>query len=165
MKENARLFVTYNGGRNYPECFSLSIREIYSVKALGGYKKVALTGGELFLYPGKLMKLIKQLKKVNKHCEVYIYTECLDLRDYEKILNLVDGITVTLSANATDEDIRNLKYMSEYLYGEDIDMSLFIDKEVYNRYDLRNIRMETWDVVGALKYIPAANEELLYMQI
>ena len=32
--------------------------------------------------------------------------------DYGKILNQLDGITVTLHAEATDDDIRNLKYMS-----------------------------------------------------
>ena len=64
----------------------------------------------------------------------------------------------------TDEDIRNLKYMSSNLYDEDLDMRLFIDKRVYDRYDLSNICMKTWDVVRKLEWKekcdPAENEEL-----
>lgn len=52
------------------------------------------------------------------------------------ILKHLDGITVTVHAEATDEDIRNLKYMSSNIYDEDLDMRLFIDKRVYDRYDL-----------------------------
>ena len=76
----------------------------------------------------------------------------------------MDGITVTVHAEATDEDIRNLKYMSSNLYDEDLDMRLFIDKRVYDRYDLSNICMKTWDVVRKLEWKekrdPAENEEL-----
>lgn len=173
MTETARLIVTYDCDRNCPGCCNktgkVKAREIYSVKALGRYKEVVITGGEPFLYPRKLLKFIKQLKKVNRHCKVYIYTACLRLEYYDKILNLVDGVTVTLHAEATDDDIRNLKYMSENLWGEPIDMRLFIDTRVYDRYDLRNIKMETWDVVRKLEWKedckPEDNEELLYLQI
>lgn len=173
MKETARLIVTYDCDRNCPGCCNKSglvnAREIYSVNALGGHKEVVITGGEPFLYPRKLLKFIKQLKKANRNCKVYIYTACLHLEDYDKILNLVDGITVTLHAEATNEDIRSLKYMSEHLWGEMIDMRLFIDTRVYDRYDLRNIRLQTWDVVRKLEWKedckPADNEELLYLQI
>ena len=47
---------------------------------------------------------------------------------------------------------------------EDLDMRLFIDKRVYDRYDLSNICMKTWDVVRKLEWKekcdPAENEEL-----
>ena len=50
------------------------------------------------------------------------------------------------------------------LYDEDLDMRLFIDKRVYDRYDLSNICMKTWDVVRKLEWKekcdPAENEEL-----
>ena len=87
------------------------------------------------------------------------------LKDYHPvILKHLDGITVTVHAEATDEDIRNLKYMSSNLYDEDLDMRLFIDKRVYDRYDLSNICMKTWDVVRKLEWKekcdPAENEEL-----
>ena len=76
----------------------------------------------------------------------------------------MSDITVTVHAEATDEDIRNLKYMSSNLYDEDLDMRLFIDKRVYDRYDLSNICMKTWDVARKLEWKekcdPAENEEL-----
>lgn len=166
MKDTAKLLLNLDGTSRTKLA---NAREICSVKELGGYKEIVITGGEPFLYPRKLLKFIKQLKKVNRYCNVYIHTACLHLGDYEKILNLVDGITVTLHAEASDDDICDLKYMSEYLYGEMIDMRLLIDSNVYDRYDLRNIKMETWNVVRKLEwraeYKPADNEELLYLQI
>lgn len=166
MKDIAKLILDYD----ITSMTKLAnFKEIYSVKELGGYKEVVIAGGEPFLYPGKLLKFIKQLKKVNRNCNVYIHTACLHLEDYDKILDLVDGVTVTLNADATDDDIRNLKYMSENLWGDPLDMRLFIDARVYDRYDLRNIHMDSWDVVRKVdwkaEYKPADNEELLYLQI
>mgnify|MGYP005913316459 CR=1 FL=1 len=96
--------------------------------------------------------------------KIYLYTACLTMDDHPVILKHLDGITVTVHAEATDEDIRNLKYMSSNLYDEDLDMRLFIDKRVYDRYDLSNICMKTWDVVRKLEWKekcdPAENEEL-----
>lgn len=90
--------------------------------------------------------------------------EKVTMDDHPVILKHLDGITVTVHAEATDEDIRNLKYMSSNLYDEDLDMRLFIDKRVYDRYDLSNICMKTWDVVRKLEWKekcdPAENEEL-----
>lgn len=173
MKDTARLIVTYDCERNCPGCCnkngSVKAREIYSVMELSEYKEIVITGGEPFLRPKNLLDFIRRLKKVNRRCKVYIYTACLYLDVYDRILNLVDGITVTLHAEATDEDIRDLKYMSEHLWGEMIDMRLFIDTRVYDRYNLRNIKMETWDVVRKLEWKEvcdlADNEELLYLPI
>ena len=82
---------------------------------------------------------------------------------------ITDGITVTLHAEATDDDIRNLKYMSYNLYGEDLDMRLFIDRRVYEKYDLSNICLKTWDVVRKLEWKekcdPADNEDLLLFHL
>lgn len=85
------------------------------------------------------------------------------------ILKYLDGITVTVHAEAADEDIRNLKYMSDNLYGEELDMRLFIDKRVYEKYDLSNICLKTWDVVRKLEwkenYTPAEHEDLLLFHL
>ena len=113
--------------------------------------------------------------KAYKHIETGVVIElcCKIFGKPEEILNKFDfTITkfayykeeVTVHAEATDEDIRNLKYMSSNLYDEDLDMRLFIDKRVYDRYDLSNICMKTWDVVRKLEWKekcdPAENEEL-----
>lgn len=132
--------------------------------ALKDYEEVVITGGEPMINPAQLYTVIKMLRKQNKRQKIYLYTACLTMDDHPVILKHLDGITVTVHAEATDEDIRNLKYMSSNLYDEDLDMRLFIDKRVYDRYDLSNICMKTWDVVRKLEWKekcdPTENEEL-----
>lgn len=165
VKDTAKLILDYDKNS---EIKPANAKEICSVKELEEYKVVEIIE-ELLFYPKKLMKFIKELKKANRRCKIYVFTDCLWLDDYQKILNLVDGVTVMLGADATEEDIRNLKYMSKNLYGESIDMRLFVNVEVYGRYDLSNIRMGAWDVVRKVVHIEerelADNEELLYLQI
>ena len=172
MKKTARVIITYKCNRNCPGCCNTTnqdVREISSTKELAQYEEVVITGGEPFLYPNELLLFIRTLKRNNPKQKIYIYTARLDIDAYTKVLNKVDGITVTLHAEATDDDIRDLKYMSENLWGEDIDMRLFIDTRVYEKYDFSNIRMSTWDVVRKLQWkdncTPASNEDLLYLPL
>lgn len=121
------------------------------------------------LFANSLLNFIKKLKRQNRGQKIFLYTAYLRMDEHIKILNKLDGITVTLHAEATDDDIRNLKYMSENLYGECLDMRLFVDERVYSKYDLSNICMETWDVVRKLQWKekcdPAEHEDLLFLPI
>lgn len=173
MKQTARVIVTLVCDRSCPGCCNTNgldgIQEV-NLERLKDYEEVVLTGGEPLLMGDKfLVQLIKKLRKQNKNQSIYLYTANLALDEHEKVLDLLDGITVTLHAEATDNDIRSLKYMSENLYGEPLDMRLFIDERVYDRYDLSNIRMSTWDVVRKLKWLdrcePADNEDLLMLRL
>lgn len=172
MKRTARLIVTYSCDRNCPGCCNNQPQNVTKVdiKSLRGYEEVVLTGGEPMLLGDKfLIGLIKTLRKQNKNQRIYLYTANTSLDEHIKVLDLLDGVTVTLHAEATDDDIRGLKYMSEYLWGEDLDLRLFIDERVYGRYDLSNIRMSAWDVVRKLQWKdkcePADNEDLLMLEL
>ena len=172
MKKTARVIVTLACNRKCPGCCNETIGKVASIgdiSVLSDYEEVVITGGEPMLNPDSLLRFIKALKKQNKRQRVYLYTACLSMDDYGKILNQLDGITVTLDAEATDDDIRNLKYMSHNLYGEDLDMRLFIDRRVYEKYDLSNICLKTWDVVRKLEWKekcdPADNEDLLLFHL
>lgn len=172
MKKTARVIITYKCNRQCHGCCNSQpqeIREISNIERLAGYEEVVLTGGEPMLNPKELMGFIKKLKKQNKNQRIYLYTACMELDEHMKLLNMLDGVTVTLHAEATDEDIRGLKYMSENLWGENVDLRLFIDERVYEKYNLSNIRMSTWDVVRKLKWKekcePAEHEDLLCFPI
>lgn len=156
MKKTARVIITSKCDRKCPGCCNSKLDYTSLAKVIGGitalkdYEEVVITGGEPMINPAQLYTVIKMLRKQNKRQKIYLYTACLTMDDHPVILKHLDGITVTVHAEATDEDIRNLKYMSSNLYDEDLDMRLFIDKRVYDRYDLSNICMKTWDVVRKL---------------
>lgn len=170
MKKTARVIITSKCDRKCPGCCNSKLDYTSLAKVIGGitalkdYEEVVITGGEPMINPAQLYTVIKMLRKQNKRQKIYLYTACLTMDDHPVILKHLDGITVTVHAEATDEDIRNLNYMSSNLYDEDLDMRLFIDKRVYDRYDLSNICMKTWDVVRKLEWKekcdPAENEEL-----
>jgi organic radical activating enzyme len=172
MKRTARVIVTYQCDRNCPGCCNsklFNVPKISNISELRDYEEVVLTGGEPMLFANSLLNFIKKLKRQNRGQKIFLYTAYLRMDEHIKILNKLDGITVTLHAEATEDDIRNLKYMSENLYGEDLDMRLFIDKRVYEKYDLSNICLKTWDVVRKLEwnenYTPADNEDLLLFHL
>lgn len=148
MKKTARVIITSKCDRKCPGCCNSKLDYTSLAKVIGGitalkdYEEVVITGGEPMINPAQLYTVIKMLRKQNKRQKIYLYTACLTMDDHPVILKHLDGITVTVHAEATDEDIRNLKYMSSNLYDEDLDMRLFIDKRVYDRYDLSNICME-----------------------
>lgn len=172
MKKTARVIVTYKCDRNCRGCCNgkpHDIREIESPKALRKYEEIVITGGEPFLDPKALKFFIKDLRRQNRKVKIFLYTAYLHADEYKRILGLLDGMTVTLHAECTDDDIRNLKYMSNGLDGEELDLRLFIDTRVYEKYDLSNIDFSAWDVVRKLEWKeecrPAENEDLLYLQI
>lgn len=148
MKKTARVIITSKCDRKCPGCCNSKLDYTSLAKVIGGitalkdYEEVVITGGEPMINPAQLYTVIKMLRKQNKRQKIYLYTACLTMDDHPVILKHLDGITVTVHAEATDEDIRNLKYMSSNLYDEDLDMRLFIDKRVYDRYDLSNICMK-----------------------
>lgn len=149
MKKTARVIVTLACNRKCPGCCNETIGKVASIgdiSVLSDYEEVVITGGEPMLNPDSLLRFIKALKKQNKRQRVYLYTACLSMDDYGKILNQLDGITVTLHAEATDDDIRNLKYMSHNLYGEDLDMRCSSTVE-YMKNMIYQYRLKTWDVV------------------
>ena len=172
MKKTTRVIVTLACDRNCSGCCNETIGKVASISdisILSDYEEVVITGGEPMINPHTLLRFIKALRKQNKRQKIYLYTACLTMDDHPVILKYLDGITVTVHAETTDEDIRNLKYMSDNLYGEELDMRLFIDKRVYEKYDLSNICMKTWDVIRKLEWkencTPADNEDLLLFHL
>lgn len=135
---------------------------------LKDYKKVVITGGEPFLLNDLwLENFIIGLLNQNEDQFIYLYTAETALWRHRKVLDVLDGITVTLHAECTDDDIRNLKELPCYIKTS-IDTRLFIDSKVYDRYDLPNINLSWWDVIRKLRWKdhcdPADNEDLFILE-
>lgn len=175
MKKTARVILTFLCNRNCPGCCNESLNPsdyhmIKNINELEKYNEVVLTGGEPFLLSAKLLvRLVKRLHTMNK--KVFLYTSNLaNFKDMMKVVRHIDGLTLTLHAECTDKDITGLAILSELLYtGRCMNLRLFIDKRVYDRYDLSNIDFGAWDVIRKLEWKekcePAFNEDLLYMPI
>lgn len=164
MRKVARLIITEKYDANVPgenlnhEEVRNKTTEIMAYKNdifenLKEYEEIVITGGDPFVVPERTLRnLVKELKRQDKKRKISICTTCLRADEYGKILNLIDGITVIVRPGVTDDDICDLKYMSENLYGAMLDLKLLIDKSIYKKYDLRNTSMSTWDVVRKIKW-------------
>ena len=171
MKKTARVIITYACDRKCPGCCNTmehDIQNITDIKELKEYKEIVITGGEPLLYPQEVLDFINELRK--QDCKIFLYTAKTDIwkEKYAEILKQLDGITVTLHAECTDDDIRNLQLFAKQKV-DNYDARLFIDTRVYDRYDVSNIDFSPWNVVRKLRWKkechPAPNEDLLYFSI
>jgi len=61
------------------------------------YEEILLTGGEPFLHPEIIAKTVEEIRSQNNKAKIYIYTAYVkNVIDVLAILNIVDGITLTL---------------------------------------------------------------------
>lgn len=171
MKDTARVIVTTRCNRCCLGCCNDSLKDIprITMKQLKDYKKVVITGGEPFLLGDNwLHSFILGLCEQNEEQYIYLYTADLKLWRHHDVISMLDGITVTLHAECTDEDVRDLRDASNSLSQYVQDKRLFIDSRVYDRYDLSNIKLTAWNVVRKLHWKdhcdPADNEDLFILE-
>lgn len=171
MKDTARVIVTTRCNRCCLGCCNDSLKNIpcITMAQLKDYRKVVITGGEPFLLNDNWLKnFIIGLCEQNEEQYIYLYTAELKLWRHHDVISMLDGITVTLHAECTDEDIRDLRDASNSISQYVQDKRLFIDSRVYDRYDLSNINLTAWNVVRKLHWKdhcdPADNEDLFILE-
>lgn len=104
MKKTLRLLLTSECNRDCAGCCNKDwdLEKLPIETSFEGYDEIILTGGEPMLEPGRIIKVSKKIKKVNKKAKIYLYTA-----DTSRNINLngimfyIDGITITLH-NQTD---------------------------------------------------------------
>ena len=83
----------------------------------GQYQQVILTGGEPMLNPQLILEVVDQIKWQNEMTAVILYTAKVD--DWKGILammNVLDGLTVTLHEQKDVVPFFHLDYMMRLLY-------------------------------------------------
>jgi len=81
------------------------LKSLPQVKDYSPYDKIMLTGGEPLMYPDKLYKIIKEIRKANIFANLIVYTSILESDIFFKVLDLVDGITVTIHTPSQVADL------------------------------------------------------------
>ena len=108
----ARIIVTFDCKRNCSYCCNKYTKiikkatDLYDLNDIKDCSEYIITGGEPMLYPDKVIKLIKQLRLLNKKAKIYMYTT-LFKPSLLKIIKLIDGVHYTLHANTTREDMED----------------------------------------------------------
>lgn len=105
IKMKARLIVTYKCNRDCPGCCNKNwkydpAQEIDNYD----YEEIIITGGEPLLFLEKVIELIKDIR-TKSSAKILLYTA--QSRQIMKILNLVDGVCLTLHEQA---DVHSFNY-------------------------------------------------------
>lgn len=171
MKKTARMIATFQCNRNCPGCCNghgNEVKKIEDIHELLGYEEIILTGGEPMLLGNKLIDFIRTLRELCYEGDIYLYTAYWKpITNHINIINAVDGITFTIHAEATDVDIKCLKWLSQNKRLSNFNFSsrLIVDSRCYDRYDFSNIDLTNWDVIRKLQWKdkcePAENEDLI----
>lgn len=111
--KKARLIFTTMCKRNCKGCYmrnwSGKEPEFKTYEQLNEYDEIYITGGEPMLYPLELINTIKIIRK-NSKAKIYLYTALPSPLEYfNKVLELVDGITLTLHQVKDVDLFRSLK--------------------------------------------------------
>lgn len=182
IKTTARVIVTYECNRHCPGCCNghgNAVRKIRDIRELLGYKEIVITCGEPMLLHNKLLMFIIELRDLMYTGNIYIYTATWEGFPSDKsVLEWSNGITYTLHAEATDNDVISCKELSAEIENisdknarrNSLDRKIYswrliIDNRLYDRYDFSNIDLTPWDVIRKLQWKdycePAPNEELV----
>lgn len=91
-----RLLMLEECNRSCPGCcnqyFDLDALEV--CKSYEGYDEILLTGGEPMLYPGKIIKVAEEIRRVNLKAKIYLYTAYPNYHICN-VIDYIDGLTCT----------------------------------------------------------------------
>ncbi len=119
MKKTLRLLLFEDCNRNCEGCCNKQwdLSKLPVVKDFTPYDTIILTGGEPMLYPHRVTSLIDIIRFENPKVKIILYTAMTTkLRELVSILNMIDGLTVTLHDQS---DFAPLLCFDSLIYGID----------------------------------------------
>jgi organic radical activating enzyme len=158
----ARVIVTMACNRHCKNCCNkeevfMQHKVLNDVHDLLTYDEIIITGGEPMLIPDKITLFVRVLRrKLEYEGKIYIYTALFNkdlFSEYKYLFNFINGIHYTVHYESTDQEVMELKLLSQMLkHQHDISSRLAIDSRLYERYDFSNIDFSAWSVVRKLKW-------------
>jgi organic radical activating enzyme len=109
-----RLLFTKKCNRSCPGCCNKDweLDLLPKCKDLVGFDEIIITGGEPLLFVNELSELILNIRKQTT-AKIFIYTAMVEnIKGFNTILKLVDGITLTLH---TKEDLPHFRLLENNL--------------------------------------------------
>lgn len=166
MIRKLRVMVTDYCGKSCDGCCNKSIKPAGEISFNDlvdhHYGEILFTGGDPAMFPLPLVALVTSVKRARGNGPYKLYSY---MSSYPRSMNLMekldhaglDGIHYTIHAEATDEDVMQLKWATDDLSAALLNLRsnrLAIDSRLYDKYDFSNLRLRKWDVVRKMKWLP-----------
>jgi len=122
------------------------------------YDEIILTGGEPMLISNQVAIFLHDLRRNHVYFgKIYLYTALYNRKlelEYMDLFNYIDGLHYTVHYESTDQEVAELKLLSEMLPRKSkISFRLSIDNRLYEKYDFSNIDLSGWSIVRKLKWL------------
>ena len=133
-RKKLRLLLTQACNRKCPRCCNndWDLNSLEKETDYSQYDLIMLTGGEPMLFPDLIEKVVKEIRETST-AKIYVYTAKVDnVTEVIRVLNLVDGLTVTLHEQKDVAHFKDLYYLLEVLecfHKKSLRLNIF--KEVY----------------------------------
>lgn len=144
-----RLLLTKECDKGCPGCCNKDwdLDNLQICTSFKGYNEILLTGGEPMLDYKLVYQTIKKIRKENSKAKIYMYTAKVDnLEESFNILNMIDGITVTLHE---ESDVPSFLKFENYNYQHNKSLRLNIFKGV----SLNGLEFKNWKIKDNIKWI------------
>ena len=164
LKTTLRLLVTENCNKDCSGCcnkqnqfaniesLNLGLSHRSNWDYLRSFKEILLTGGEPMLYPESLKDIIFNIRTYHPSVKIYLYTAFIPGPVIMDILELVDGITLTLHDKKDVEGFIafNTTLAHNPLYTLNKSFRLYAFKEIYPEYyrfkEFLNVKAKLWEI-------------------
>jgi pyruvate-formate lyase-activating enzyme len=114
------------------------------------YDKIILTGGEPMLKPEVILQTVEEIRKVN-NCPIIVYTAKVDkVIDVLKILDHVDGLTLTLHEI---EDLVDFYILNGYIYYKNKYSKKSLRLNVFKGIEVDETVFTSWKIKKDIEWI------------
>jgi len=148
-----RLLITKKCNRHCEGCCNKDwdLEKLPICKSFKGYDEIILTGGEPMLFPNLVIDIINKIRIENPLAKIYMYTAFIFTVRSLEILNLLDGITVTLH---TQSDVKKFKWFNNHLFFSTKNFYKSLRLNIFNGIKLsKYINLNNWQVKKNIKWI------------
>jgi len=167
MKAITRIIITMDCHRNCNYCINQYPSVVEQANIISGpgsipsYGTYVITGGEPLLDPDKLKSLIGSLRTINPSSRIYFHTTLFN-GDLFDVLNIADGITLTLHDDMSRAELVNFKLVQENFGIFDRgDRTLFLNiGEGFRDTDI--VQWELWDQIKRMRWLDGDNFEMTF---
>lgn len=159
MKKKLRLLLWEECNRNCIGCCNKDwdLENLEIENDFTQYDEIYLTGGEPMLYPDKLVRVILDIKIINRDAKIYIYTTKTNpLKDLMNVLFFVDGLTVTLHEQ---KDVLDFHLFNMHVKAILEQLKIYDAKKkslrlnVFKGIDLSGLDLDKWDLKDNIEWI------------